>query len=649
MRLFTTTLCTVVLSSSIWLAFPRRYYRASQPVDDCTFYVSPRGSDVNAGTLNAPWQHLQKALDTVGPGQTVCLRGGTYYEHATAAHSGSPTAPITIQSYPGESAVIDSGPPEFRVRGNRDWELVNASIGEYRSTRAFPSGRSWAYIDGISRYMNDRVALVPYASAAAFRSTSDAYEDKSTEFYVGPGTFYDNVDKRIHIRLAKTYAMKYAETRYGRVLLSDIVDPREYSIQLSQAYATLQISASYLRFRNLTVKQAHFTIVIENGHDVVLDGLTVWMGYYAIEGSGSHVYNMQIENSRIYGDNPYWIFWSDMNTAPFPAVNLGGTSIYMKAGTHDWQIHHNHIRGAGLDLIAPTTNEYNIYVHHNRIENCGDDALEAEGSVNVGHMEWHDNFISNCLTAAEIGQSGKTARFTGPLYIYRNVIVLLRAMPISRKRGLIAWNGGAQYCCSEYMFKLSGRGYVNSNIHVYHNTLVMLGSSSQGLNITPQDPADSHTVNNLLIMVNGDVNQTYRRGPGQIVDGNLYWKMNDVDNSHLISAYDTVKSFSADTGLEQHGLGAIPLRGTAPLLLAFSPQIADKHATFWHLTPESETLEPSDFLLTSGSPAIGAGIDLSGWQLPDSRPTRKHPDIGAFPAGTDEREYKAFPFVIPEK
>jgi hypothetical protein len=43
----------------------------------CTYYVSPTGSDSNAGTLSAPWQTVQKAFNTATGGQTVCFRGGT--------------------------------------------------------------------------------------------------------------------------------------------------------------------------------------------------------------------------------------------------------------------------------------------------------------------------------------------------------------------------------------------------------------------------------------------------------------------------------------------------------------------------------------------------------------------------------------------
>jgi len=50
---------------------------AGQP-DGCTYYISPTGSDTNSGTIQAPWQHLQKAFETLTAREVACLRGGTY-------------------------------------------------------------------------------------------------------------------------------------------------------------------------------------------------------------------------------------------------------------------------------------------------------------------------------------------------------------------------------------------------------------------------------------------------------------------------------------------------------------------------------------------------------------------------------------------
>lgn len=72
------------------------------------FYVSTSGSDSNAGTLASPWRTIKHAADSVQAGDTVYVLAGTYNESVTIAVSGSATAgPVTFQSYPGETAIVD--------------------------------------------------------------------------------------------------------------------------------------------------------------------------------------------------------------------------------------------------------------------------------------------------------------------------------------------------------------------------------------------------------------------------------------------------------------------------------------------------------------------------------------------------------------
>ena len=163
----------------------------------------------------------------------------------------------------------------------------------------------------------------------------------------------------------------------------------------------------------------------------------------------------------------------------------------------------------------------------------------------------------------------------------------------------------------------------------------------------PQDPTNARIANNLVIMVNGEVDDTSRNAPGLVRDGNLYWKMNTVDAAHLLAGYDTVAAFAAATGQETHGLGSVPKRGTDPRFATFQLNVLDRPKTVWQLAPSSEIFQPSDFLLSSTSPAIGAGIvipTLPGFgTLPDSRNSH---DIGAIPYGTSAAEYNVFPFNV---
>src|SRR6478736_1481091 len=43
-----------------------------------TFYVATTGSDAGSGLVDAPWQTLQKAANTVQAGDTVIVRAGNY-------------------------------------------------------------------------------------------------------------------------------------------------------------------------------------------------------------------------------------------------------------------------------------------------------------------------------------------------------------------------------------------------------------------------------------------------------------------------------------------------------------------------------------------------------------------------------------------
>ena len=74
-----------------------------------TYYISPTGSDSNAGTATAPWKTIQKAADTMVAGDTVLVHGGNYPVSRTwITKSGRSDAYITFKAYPGEHPVISS-------------------------------------------------------------------------------------------------------------------------------------------------------------------------------------------------------------------------------------------------------------------------------------------------------------------------------------------------------------------------------------------------------------------------------------------------------------------------------------------------------------------------------------------------------------
>ena len=75
-----------------------------------TRYISPFGDDGNSGTIGSPFFSLQTAFDLSAAGDTIYLRGGTYYydtEQVLADLSGAPGNLINILAYPNEKPILD--------------------------------------------------------------------------------------------------------------------------------------------------------------------------------------------------------------------------------------------------------------------------------------------------------------------------------------------------------------------------------------------------------------------------------------------------------------------------------------------------------------------------------------------------------------
>ena len=95
-----------------------------------TRYVSLSGSDTAPGSRGRPWRTIQKALDTLEPGQRALVRAGVYRESLVMRRAGESSAPITLAAFPGERPVlrpqgngemdyplrITTGAAHFRVR-----------------------------------------------------------------------------------------------------------------------------------------------------------------------------------------------------------------------------------------------------------------------------------------------------------------------------------------------------------------------------------------------------------------------------------------------------------------------------------------------------------------------------------------------------
>ena len=74
-----------------------------------TYYVATDGNNSNPGSEAQPWKTIQKAADTMIAGDSVYIRGGTYYEKLLIKRGGSGGNYITFQPYNNENVTIICG------------------------------------------------------------------------------------------------------------------------------------------------------------------------------------------------------------------------------------------------------------------------------------------------------------------------------------------------------------------------------------------------------------------------------------------------------------------------------------------------------------------------------------------------------------
>ena len=177
------------------------------------FYISPAGSDANAGSLGSPWGTFQYAISQINAGDTLLVRGGTrdLSSRIRIQKGGTAGAPITMQAYPGETPVLDfAANPSTTDRGiqlERDWwHFKGLTVQNAPDNGMWVSGSNNVFEQLVFRWNKD----------SGFQLSGDSSRQPTNNLILNCDS-YENYDPLNHGENADGFAAKFRELGPGNV------------------------------------------------------------------------------------------------------------------------------------------------------------------------------------------------------------------------------------------------------------------------------------------------------------------------------------------------------------------------------------------------------------------------------------------------
>ena len=312
-------------------------------VSAATFYVSPTGNDTNSGSLASPWLTIQKAANTLAPGDTVLVRGGVYPEAVTVSVSGnSINGFVTFENYPGETPILD---------------------GTSLTVPAADNG----------------MFLIQDKGFIAIQGFEIRNYRSSTKNIVPAGIFVSGASHDITIRSNRVH---HIETNYGGVTGGDAFAIVIYGTSATQAITNLYIQGNEVCSNKTgsseTVTLNGNVMNFDVSNNSVHDNNNIGIAFIGFEGVSSNP-STDRARSGVCRSNTVWNISSFGN--PAYGNNYAADGIYCDGAS-------------------------NVVIELNRVYACdiGSEIASEHANGNASHIELRDNLIwSNRLVGVYIG------------------------------------------------------------------------------------------------------------------------------------------------------------------------------------------------------------------------------------------------------
>ncbi|QDU97373.1 DUF1565 domain-containing protein [Lignipirellula cremea] len=589
------------------------------------FVDASQGDDSQPGSEAQPWRTIQHALLQLKAGDTLYLRGGSYFENVAVRISGTAKKPIVIRSFPGEQAVIDGSLPEFQRDPAQAWEPYPAGgPGEFRSTTTYPNVR-----DIVGAFGDSDIGLQTYWHLQDLRAAEELSQRAAGEgqdvppVYCGPGVYYDRATGRIHARLAPTHFRHF-------VNYAGVNDPRELPLVLAPFRSTpLYVDqGEHLKFQDLVIRGGGYeTVIVESGVDVDFDNVTIRGGTYCLRTNNTQ--QLRFYASALYGNAPPWSFRGDGSLRNRPGRNLRDIarltchavwttdtgrefSVYAFPMNDDWEVAYSEFTDSH---DGPYLGGISMRFHHNLVDNFQDDGIYLSQMYprhlfagSGAKIEIYENLFQRSLTPIAFGGMEDTR---DDIYIFRNVFDLTGG--VNYQRPSVDKPDTAPYVTLRALSDHGGPPW--PEMKIYQNTFITQAASGQlGVTNAVREGHPRYVFNNLFHHQKALGAFTAVPPDRTQVDGNLYWSPGSEKASEAFFA-----RYRKSPAFEEGKAYYAPGNGTHSL-------VADPQ-----LIPTAGE-KAGDYRLQPGSPAVNAGLALPK-EWPDSRRSQDAgaPDIGAFP------------------
>jgi hypothetical protein len=582
---------------------------AGSPGTSASHHVAPDGDDAGPGTDSQPWRTIARATRDLVAGDTLELRGGTYFERDLQLDlAGTAARPITLRGRDGEVAVVDGGFGQFRSAGNDDWLPYDAGRGIYRSRDAFPDAN---VVYGVLGAGSDGDLLVPYTDYGALSSDLEDYSE-SAPFYVGPGVCWNSSDAHVYVRLQPS---RY----HARLGLPPPAsgDPRQVPMVLFADGAVLQLAstAAFLVFEGLVVRHGSTVVDVASGsHDLTLLRCELFGGRYGVV-TRDGMHDLLIDGLVVNGRFPAWLARSDVKrpSAGPPAHLLQGSALQLEGGIDRVVIRNCHVTGL-FDAIDTNGTPTAFDVHDNAFDTIRDDVFEVATAGH--HFDFHHNTIRRATAAVSwAGSVPPPAGAAGTKYVHHNVIDTSTPQLYGRDdpQHLLAaaWRGpagdgmatGVPFATHDTA-SLSG----TDPWKIYHNTIVGAADvDGDGLGVSyrfaPFDASVPHEVCNNILVQTGDqwlVNDARVDDGSQVFDGNLYYRSFASPTQPLLQSY-------------RSSSGSASFQRLSDFLASALWQATRSYGPGWETAGvEGDPQLDVDWRPAASGPAASGALDLSG-------------------------------------